>query len=209
MARHRTWDSEAYTPYYEDDDPSLYRPSIWRRLLLIGIVLVPIVAAVLLIYSFMRAYIAPPTVSVAPTSLAMREREPNMIVPMTTQPRADGTIPRRVDLQSAQPQTNRLAIARAAPEPEPQSGGAGPSVIPWPGTAPTARNDALPPAADITGSFSALEAVPLPRRRPRQATAADAVRALARSGSIIPLDSVPSPPVPLEPAAGTNYGTPH
>src|SRR5262249_19819709 len=104
MARHRTWDSEAYTPHYEDDDPSLYRPSIRRRLLVTGIVLVPIVAAALLVYSFVRAYTVPPKLAVAPTSIAMREV--NMgVVPMTTRPRDDAAS-RVQDSQSAPRQAN-------------------------------------------------------------------------------------------------------
>src|SRR5262245_24064410 len=151
MARHRTWDSEAYTPYYEDDDPSLYRPSVWRRLLIIAIVLVPIVAGALLIYSFIRVYIFPPTASVAPTSLALRE--PNMVVPMTTRPLADGTLPRRIDVQPGSSRTSgpALAVARTTPEtsPESQGGSSDPSLLPWPGVAQS--NVAPPPVADVTG----------------------------------------------------------
>jgi hypothetical protein len=210
MARHRTWDSEAYTPYYEDDDPSLYRPSIWRRLLISAIVLVPVLAAALLGYSFMRAYIFPPTVSVAPTSLAMRERDPNMVVPMTTRPLADGTVPRRVDQQPPPSQTRGPVLAAARTEPEPSAGSQiDPSLLPWPGTAPGPRAAGTPPPmVDINGSIAALEAVPLPRPRPRVATAADAIRALPRTGAI-PVDG-PLPPPPAEPSsAGTRYGTPN
>src|SRR5262245_46174375 len=209
MARHRTWDSEAYTPYYEDDDPSLYRPSVWRRLLIIAIVLVPIVAGALLIYSCFRVYICPPTASVAPTSLAMRE--PNMVVPMTTRPLADGTLPRRVDLQPASSRTSGpvLAVARATPEPPPESqgGSSDPSLLPWPGVARSTA--ATPPNPDVTGSFAALDAVPLPRRRPRPTAAADATRPPAARTSIFPVDGTLPPPPPPEPVSSTTYGTPN
>src|SRR5262245_61440298 len=209
MARRRTWDSEAYTPYYEDDDPSLYRPSIRRRLLVTGIVLVPIVAAALLVYSFIRVYIVPPKVAVAPTSIAMRE--PNMVVPMTTGPRDDAAS-RVQDLQSAPRQANAPALAAAPPVSEqraetPSQTG---SLLPWPGS-PAPVTAAAPPVADIsTGSIATAAAVPLPRRRPHPTAAAEVTRTLPRLG--VPTDNAPAPaptPTPPDALSSTSYGTPN
>src|SRR5262249_3731050 len=121
MTRHRTWDSEAYTPYYEDDDPSLYRPSIWRRLLLIGVVLIPIVAPTLLIYASTRVYIIPPTVAVAPMTIgppSIASREP--FVPMSVVSRSDPAAPSDASPQvSPPPQPTAPTRSAARPLPEP------------------------------------------------------------------------------------------
>jgi hypothetical protein len=217
MARHRTWDSEAYTPYYEDDDPSLYRPSIWRRLLMIGVVLVPIVAAALLIYAFIRVYIIPPTVAVAPMTIgptSIASREP--FVPMSVVSRSDPAAPPGPSPQVSPPPQSTAptrSVARPLPEPrrEPPQAGSAPTLMPWPGaTIPSPREaaPALPPEI-TTGSTSApaQELIPLPRRRPRQTAAADATSTRTPARPAAAADAVP--PAPQDPLPSTSYGTPN
>src|SRR5262245_45504974 len=152
MESHRTWDSEADPPDYEDHGPSLYRPSIWRRVLIIAAVLVPVLAGVLLIYSF----IAPARVAVAPTSLASPEAGSD--TPLAAALRERG-LSRSLDLRASPPDVDpRGDAAQTRSKPG----------IPWPTTA-LRPPQGTPPAGSETGSVSPLAVVPLPRRRPRAA----------------------------------------
>jgi hypothetical protein len=218
MARHRTWDSEAYTPYFEDDDPSLYRPSIWRRVLMIGIVVFPIVAAALLIYAFIRVYIIPPTVAVAPMTIgptSIASREP--FVPLSVVSRSDPAAPPDTSPQVApQPTAPTRSAARSLPEPrrEPPQAGTPPASLPWPGpTIPSAREAPPPLPPEITAGPTATpappEIIPLPRRRPRQTAAAAADATSTRSPARSATAADAAPPAPADPISSTSYGSPN
>ena len=154
------------TNYYEDEDMIAARQtSNWRRFFLFVVATIPVAASGVLLYSFIRTYVAPPKIAVG-SAITVATREPIAREPAFT------PLPSREEIQTASipasPQkpantSSPSAASPLAPAPAQETVIAPPPAAPPPALIlPQVANTAPPPAAPFFPTATIVIPTPAP-----------------------------------------------